>query len=70
MVGSRLPMLGNSSYQNIINADMKQCRKNDQIINSRECSPVLPFVNCLRGIETENHLQVARAISNNRFCHL
>ena len=37
---------------------MKQRRKNDQIINSRERSPVLPFVNCLRRIETENHLQV------------
>ena len=37
---------------------MKQCRKNDQIINSRERSPSLPFVNCLRRIETENHLQV------------
>ena len=37
---------------------MKQSRKNDQIINSRERSPVLPFVNCLRRIETENHLQV------------
>ena len=37
---------------------MKQCRKNDQIINSRERSPILPFVNCLRRIETENHLQV------------
>ena len=37
---------------------MKQRRKNDQIINSRERSPILPFVNCLRRIETENHLQV------------
>ena len=37
---------------------MKQSRKNDQIVDSRECSPVLPFVNRLRGIETENYLQV------------
>ena len=37
---------------------MKQCRKNDQIINSRERSPVLPLVNGLRRIETENYLQV------------
>ena len=37
---------------------MKQRRKNDQIINSRERSPVLPLVNCLWGIETKNHLQV------------
>ena len=58
MLGSGLPILGDSSHQNIINADMKQRRKNDQIINSRECSPVLPFVNCLRRIETENYLQV------------
>ena len=50
--------LRNRRYQNIINADMKQSRKNDQIIDSWECSPVLPFVNRLRGIETENHLQV------------
>ena len=42
---------------------MKQRRKNDQIINSRECSPVLPFVNCLRGIETENHLQVVNGLA-------
>ena len=58
ILGSGLPVLCNRSHQNIIYADMKQCRKNDQIINSRERSPVLPFVNCLRRIETENHLQV------------
>ena len=29
MLGSFLPILSNCSYQNIINADIKQCRKNN-----------------------------------------
>ena len=57
-LGRGLPGSGDRGHQDIINADMKQSRKNDQIVDSRECSPVLPFVNRLRGIETENHLQV------------
>ena len=57
-MGSGLPILSNRSYQNIINADVKQRRKNEQIVDSRERSPVLSFVNGLARIETENHLQV------------
>ena len=33
VLGSGLPILGNRSHQDIINADMEQCRKNDQIVN-------------------------------------
>ena len=58
MWGKVPPGSGNRSHQDIINADMKQSRKNDQIVDSRERSPVLPFVNGLGRIETENHLQV------------
>ena len=47
VLGSGLLILGNRSHQDIINADVKQSRKNDQIVDSRECSPVLPFVDGL-----------------------
>ena len=58
MLGSRLPMLDYSGYKNIIDRHMKECCKNDQIIDCRERSSILPLVNCLWRIETEDHLQV------------
>ena len=61
IVGSKLPESGNRSYQNIINADVKQSRKNNQIINSRKGCSVLPLVDGLRRIEAEDHLQVVNS---------
>ena len=57
-MGRGLPGSGDRGYQNIINADMEHCRKNDQIVNGGQCRAVLPFVDGLGRIEAENHLQV------------
>ena len=54
----RCSVLRNRGHQNIIDADMEQRRKNDQIVNGGQCRAVLPFVDGLGRIETENHLQV------------
>ena len=54
----RCSVLRNRGHQNIINADMEQRRKNDQIVNGGQCRAVLPFVDGLGRIEAENHLQV------------
>ena len=61
ILGSKLPGSGNRSYQDIINADIKQCRKNNQIINSRKGCAVLPLVDGLRRIEAEDHLDVCNS---------
>ena len=52
-----LPGSGDRGHQNIIDADMEQCRKNDQIVNGGQCRAVLPFVDGLGRIEAENHLR-------------
>ena len=61
-IGGKLnfPHLGNSVVrnENIINSYLQQSRENDQIVYRRQRSPVLPFVDSLRGIEAEHHLQV------------
>ena len=61
-VGGKLsfPHLGNSAVrnENIINSYLQQSRENDQIVYRRQRSPVLPFVDGLRGIETEHSLQI------------
>ena len=41
-------MLSDRSHKNIINADIEQCRKNNQIINSGKGCSVLPLVDGLR----------------------
>ena len=56
ILGRGLPMLSDRSHKNIINADIKQCRKNNQIINSGKGRAVLPLVDGLRRIEAEDHL--------------
>ena len=56
--GMGLPGSGDRGHQNIIDADMEQRRKNDQIVNGGQCRAVLPFVDGLGRIEAENHLQV------------
>ena len=60
-MGSMLPGSGNRSYQDIINADIKQCRKNNQIINGGKGCSVLPLVDGLRRIEAEDHLDVCNS---------
>jgi hypothetical protein len=44
--------------QDIINAGVKHYCKDEQIVYRGQCSSVLPFVDGLGRIETENHLQV------------
>lgn len=56
--GRGLPGSGHLGHQNIIDADMEQRCKNDQIVNGGQCRAVLPFVDGLGRIEAENHLQV------------
>ena len=61
-VGGKLsfPHLGNSVVrnENIINSHLQQSCENDQIVYRWQRSSILPFVNSLRGIEAEHHLQV------------
>ena len=47
------PGSGNCGYQNIINANIKQCRKNNQIINCGKSCSILPLVDGLRRIEAK-----------------
>ena len=56
--GSCLPASGMRCYKNIIDQHTEECCKNDQIIDSRKRGSILPLVNCLWGIKTEDHLQV------------
>ena len=51
----------NDLYQNIIDPHTEECSKNDQIVDSGERGSVLPFVNCLRRIKTEDHLYVCNS---------
>ena len=66
MWGAFLPESGNRSYQDIINADIKQCRKNNQIINSGKGCAILPLVDGLWRIEAEDHLDIC----NSQACRL
>ena len=52
--------------ENIVNADLKQCRKNNQIIHSGKGCAILPLVDCLRGIEAKDNLQIV----NGKACSL
>lgn len=45
-------------HQNIINSHMQQGCQRNKIIDRGECSSILPFVDGLRRIEPERHLQV------------
>lgn len=46
-------------YENLIDPDITDAGKSDKVVHCRQCFPLLPLINCLRGRKPEHYLEIS-----------